>query len=415
MPLEVAYSPLLVTCSLAAAVMASFAALRLTSNLRFLSAAGRKARVTQAALALGVGIWSMHFIGMLAVELPIPISYDPLRTLGSALIAILVTGGALLSLHFGVRTKLRIGLAGSLTGLGIVAMHYLGMSAISANCVVSYYPFGVLLAIAIAIAASIAAMELAYGTRSLMSTIAGSVVLGLAISAMHYTAMVFTVFSLGAETVVSPAPLMSSDQLAIVVVLTSFLISGLFLLSATPAEPAVPQGAGANAPARALAASAAVSGFQAAEFSSGRDDRDRGAGSVRSRAAAPFSRAMAVNNKPMANDASQELRIPYERDKTIRFLPIKSIHAVRANGHYSKLYDGTEELFCPWPISRVEKCLEGGSFIRTHRSYIVDRQRIRGLRREGDKAYCILGAAEDLEIPVSRGRLAALREALRID
>ena len=409
MPLEVAYSPLLVTCSLAAAIMASFAALRLTSNLRVLSAAGRKARVTQAALALGVGIWSMHFIGMLAVELPIPISYDPLRTLGSALIAILVTGGALLSLHFGVRSKIRICLAGTLTGLGIVAMHYLGMSAISANCVVSYNPYGVLLAIAIAIAASIAAMELAYGTRSLMSTIAGSVVLGLAISAMHYTAMVFTVFSLGVETALSPAPLMSADQLAIIVVLTSFLISGLFLLSAAPAETTASGVVGAEVPAQAL-----VGGLEPVEGEASGQTRAAPASAGRSRAAAPFSRAMAVK-KTATEEPSQELRIPYERDKTIRFLPVREIHAVQANGHYSKLYNGSEELFCPWPISRVEKTLSGGSFIRTHRSFIVDRERIQGVRREGDKAYCILGATEKLEIPISRGRLAELREALNID
>ncbi len=381
MPLEVAYSPLLVTCSLAAAIMASFAALRLTSNLRFLSGAGRKARVTQAALALGVGIWSMHFIGMLAVELPISISYDPLATLGSALIAILVTGGALLSLHFGVRTKMRIILSGTLTGLGIVAMHYLGMSAISANCVVSYNPLGVLLAIGIGIAASIAAMELAYGTRSLIGTIAGSVVLGLAISAMHYTAMFFTIFSLGAETLVSSAPLMSSDQLAIVVVLTSFLISGLFLLSATPVE--------------TLAASPAAAQPAAA----------------RSRASAPFSRAMSVR-KDAAKGPDEDLRIPYERDKTIRFLSVKDLHMVKANGHYTQLFNGEEELFCPWSISRVEKSLNKTEFIRTHRSFIVGKRRIQGIRRAGDKAYCILGSAEELEIPISRGRLAEVRELL---
>ena len=383
MPLEVAYSPLLVTCSLAAAIMASFAALRLTSNLRLLSVGGRKARVTQAALALGVGIWSMHFIGMLAVELPISISYDPLPTLGSALIAILVTGGALLSLHVGVRTKTRIILAGTLTGFGIVAMHYLGMSAISANCVVSYNPLGVLLAIGIGIAASIAAMELAYGTRSLIGTITGSVVLGLAISAMHYTAMFFTIFSLGAETLVSPVPLMSGDQLAIVVVLTSFLISGLFLLSATPGETP------AASPAAAQPAA------------------------VRSRASAPFSRAMSVR-KDAGKGPDEDLRIPYERDKTIRFLSVKDIHMVKANGHYTQLFNGEEELFCPWSISRLEKSLNKTEFIRTHRSFIVGKRRIQGIRRAGDKAYCILGGAEDLEIPISRGRLAEVRDLLNL-
>ena len=96
---------------------------------------------------MGGGIWSMHFVGMLSVEMSIPIFYDPLRTMGSALIAVLLTGSALMSLHFGTRTRTRIAFAGIITGAGIVSMHYLGMSAISGNCLVSYNSAGVLLAI----------------------------------------------------------------------------------------------------------------------------------------------------------------------------------------------------------------------------------------------------------------------------
>ena len=115
--LEVHYVPSLVIASIAVAIMASFTSLRLTSGLAALGVHQRKVRISIAAFALGGGIWSMHFIGMLAVNLPIQIGYDPLRTLGSALIAILATGSALLFLHFGVRTRTRIVLAGVLTGL----------------------------------------------------------------------------------------------------------------------------------------------------------------------------------------------------------------------------------------------------------------------------------------------------------
>ena len=85
---------------------------------------------------------------------------------------------------------------------------------------------------------------------------------------------------------------------------------------------------------------------------------------------------------------------------------------VKANGHYTLLFNGEEELFCPWSISRVEKSLNKMEFIRTHRSFIVGKRRIQGIRRAGDKAYCILGSAEGLEIPISRGRLAEVRELL---
>ena len=111
--------------------------------------------------------------------MPIAISYDPLRTLASALLAVLVVGLAFLSLHFGVRTRKTILIAGILTGFGISGMHYLGMNAISENVIVTYRTFGVILSIFIGIAASIAALELAYGDRSLLSIAIGSVVLGL--------------------------------------------------------------------------------------------------------------------------------------------------------------------------------------------------------------------------------------------
>ena len=387
MPLEIAYSPVLVAASLAVAIMAAFTSLRLTSNLRDLTATRRKARVVQAAFALGGGIWSMHFVGMLAVELPITIAYHPLQTLASALIAVLVTGSALLSLHFGLRTQSKIITAGIVTGLGIVSMHYVGMSAISTNCIVEYSPYGVLLAVGLGIVASIAAMELAYGTRTLAATISGAVVLGLAIAAMHYSAMFFTVFSLGPETAAIPTPYLSTDTLALIVSASSFVTCGLFLLSAVPgddAQRAEPESIEEAAPETAKRSTASVS----------------------------LSRASTHRNDDPAADLPT--RIPYERDKTIRFLAQSAILAAQADGHYTHLLNGQEVLFCPWSISRLEEALDQGAFVRTHRSFIVNRNHINGFRRDGDKAYCLVGDDEDLEIPVSRGRIAELRELLDI-
>ena len=384
MPLEIAYSPVLVMASLGIAIMAAFTSLRLTSNLRDFPAQRRKARVVQAAFALGSGIWSMHFVGMLAVELPITIAYHPLPTLASALIAVLVTGAALLSLHFGVRSRHRITAAGVVTGLGIVSMHYAGMSAISANCIVTYSPMGVAIAVGLGVAASIAAMSLAYGTRSLAATISGSVVLGLAISAMHYSAMYFTMFSAAADVVAIPTPYLSTDQLALLVAVSSFVICGLFLLSAVPGDEA------RGAPAKHSPQTASL-------------PATKGTASVN------LSRASLGKD---GNSAGQPARIPYERDKTIRFLAQSAILAARADGHYTQLLNGEEELFCPWSISRLEETLDHEEFVRTHRSFIVNRNHINGFRRNGDKAYCLLGDDEDLEIPVSRSRVGELRELL---
>ena len=125
--LVVSYDWVLVVASVLVAILASFTGLRLASGLRNLAPAERKPQIAKAAVALGGGIWSMHFIGMLAVRLPVAIEYDALATLGSALVAILITGIGLGLLHFGERTERRIVYAGVAMGLGIVLMHYIGM------------------------------------------------------------------------------------------------------------------------------------------------------------------------------------------------------------------------------------------------------------------------------------------------
>lgn len=378
--IEVRYDPWLVAASVAVAVMAAFTCLRLTSGLSGVAVQTRKLRIAQAAIALGGGIWSMHFVAMMAVELNVVIFYDPLRTLGSALIAVLVTGTALLLLHFGERTPRRIAAAGCLTGLGIVAMHYLGMSAIAGNCLVSFGLGGMALASAIGIGAAILAMGMAYRTRSPRATLLGSLLLGLAVSAMHYSAMAFTTFGLSDSPTATAVPALSQGSLALVVALAAFVICGLFLLMAVPEEasalrPAVPAGEPAT---RASDPSAVL------------------------------SKAFQRGRQPGVARLS---RIPYEKDNTIRFLPSSAILAVRAEGHYSRIQDASGEFFCPWSISRVERCLDPESFLRTHRSYLVNRHHISGFRKRGDKGACLLGG-EGLEVPVSRGRLQQVEALL---
>lgn len=384
MALEVAYSPLLIFGSLAVAIMAAFTALRLTSNLRDLDTTARKVRVTQGALALGLGIWSMHFTGMLAVKLPIVISYDPVLTLASALIAVLVVGVALLALHFGVRTKSRIYIAGTLTGFGIVGMHYLGMSAISANCLITYSPFGIVLAVAIGITSSIAAIELAYGNRSLLSTVAGAIVLGLAISAMHYSAMYFTVFTIGAELIPVPASFLSNEQLALAVILSSFVLSGLFLLMAVPTD---------NNPA---------------------SEETTDTETFEKTAPTQLQGNFENSEETTEIDVPEQVKIPYEQNKILRMMSADTIHIIKAEGHYTRINDGEQDLFCPWSISRLEKALNPSEFMRTHRSFIVNKRLITGFRREGDKAFCLVGSNTEIEIPISRARVTELRKFLQL-
>jgi NO-binding membrane sensor protein with MHYT domain len=395
--LSVAYDPLLVLASVLVAIMAAFTGLRLASGLSQLDPADRRPRIAQAAIALGGGIWSMHFVAMLAMRLPVAVSYDALPTLASVLIAILVTGIGLIILHFGPRNQARIIAAGTLTGLGIVSMHYVGMSAISGNSMVTYTPAGVVLSTLIGIGASILALELAYRRRTLAMTAFGAVALGLAISAMHYVAMIFTRFHRVDNIEAMAQPVLSSGMLAMVVSIAAFLICGFFLLIAIPVESRI----AGQEPA-------------ASERESGAKQKNDGVpGGSRRKGEAALSTAYARGSPNERKQHSANLdRIPYERENTVRFFATEQISAIRADGHYTRVLNPGGEFFCPWSISRVEQAITSPPFIRTHRSYLVNLAHVAGFRREGDKAYCFLAESDDIRIPVSRSRIGEVQRAL---
>ena len=134
----ITYDPLLVGLSIVIAIVGAYAGLRLARRVARKRGSLRKALLSGAAVAIGSGIWSMHFVGMLAVSLPVTINYDVLLTLVSALVAILVTGLGLFIASYGVLTMRKLAFAGVLMGLGISTMHYVGMAAVRANCVITY-------------------------------------------------------------------------------------------------------------------------------------------------------------------------------------------------------------------------------------------------------------------------------------
>jgi NO-binding membrane sensor protein with MHYT domain len=146
---------------------------------------------TCAAVALGgIGIWSMHFIGMLSYRLPVPIAYDLGMTL-SSLVAAIVLSGISLYLASG-RGKFRISgwLAGSLlAGLGASVMHYMGMYAMNLRAVMSLDLLTVAASVAIAIIAAAAALWLAFNVTKLSHQLAAAVFMALAVCTMHYVGM----------------------------------------------------------------------------------------------------------------------------------------------------------------------------------------------------------------------------------
>src|SRR3981081_3988944 len=189
------HDPYLVALSILVASFASYTALDLGGHVAAARGLARRVWLVAAAITMGGGIWSMHFIGMLAFVMPMPMSYDIGLTTLSLLVAIFVTGGGFYVISRQSASPLRLVLSGTFMGLGIAAMHYTGMAAMRGHAELSYDRLFVALSLVIAIVASTAALWLAFRTTDLGQKLAAAVVMGLAISGMHYTAMRAAIFS----------------------------------------------------------------------------------------------------------------------------------------------------------------------------------------------------------------------------
>jgi diguanylate cyclase len=195
------YSPALVALSFVIAMMASYVALDLAGRLTIAKGRAVFYWLTGGALAMGTGIWSMHFIGMLALRMPVPMAYDLPTTFASMVIAVVVSGFALFTVSRTTLTGSRLASGGVVMGLGIVGMHYTGMAAMEISPNVTYDVAMVAASAAIAIVASWAALWLAFTLRS--GTVTGGVwkrigsaaVMAAAICGMHYTGMAAAHFS----------------------------------------------------------------------------------------------------------------------------------------------------------------------------------------------------------------------------
>jgi PAS domain S-box-containing protein len=181
------HDPVLVALSILIAALASYTALDLATRMRAASGRARRAWLVAAAIAMGGGIWSMHFVGMLAFSLPgIEISYDPFLTLLSLAIPIAVAAAAFAVVGRRPQALLASGCA---MGLGISGMHYTGMAAMRMAAFIAYDPRWVVFSIVIAISASVVALWLAFRKTSAIQRLFAGFVMGLAISGMHYAAM----------------------------------------------------------------------------------------------------------------------------------------------------------------------------------------------------------------------------------
>lgn len=387
--LEVSHNLLLVLASIAVSLLAAFTGLAITNNIALLPEFKRKTLVIMSSFIIGGGIWSMHFVAMLAHEFSVPVYYDALQTLGSALIAILVVGTALLVLHYSKRTPRRLALSGLILGGGVIVMHYVGMYAIR-GIVPQFNFFSVVLAVLVAALAGMAAIRVAYGERTRTNIILGAAVLGFAVAAVHYAAMFGTTFQLD-ENFLPISVFMANHTLAITVTLASFVICGTFLLVTTNFLTHTPSDTVSSEGSQLIKPDEAEPGPQ------------------------PISVVSEPGTQSAQPDSTQELafQIPYEKDRKIWYLDASKVAVVRADGHYIQLYTDSGILFCPWSITEAANKLADFEFHRTHRSYLVNIKAIDSFEKRGETGVCLFKNIPNLEsVPVSRNRIMSLIQVL---
>ncbi|WP_206201948.1 diguanylate cyclase [Terasakiella sp. SH-1] len=184
----------LVALSLIIAIGASYAALLISERVSATHSFLQKLFwVFSSGLALGGGVWSMHFIGMLAFSLPCGVEYDPLVTLASMIPGVLASTFAMWFVsHMGSSKKWLLG-SGIIVGAGIGAMHYTGMAAMRLDAVLYYSPnifaLSIVTAVILAVAALYAKCAASTYFKGWQSSLVAAPIMGSAIAGMHYTAM----------------------------------------------------------------------------------------------------------------------------------------------------------------------------------------------------------------------------------
>ncbi|MED1918244.1 bifunctional diguanylate cyclase/phosphodiesterase [Brevibacillus sp. DP1.3A] len=227
------YDNFLVILSYLIAVAASFSALNLAARVSTSKGKHQLLWLIFGATTMGLGIWSMHFVGMLALTLPIKVMYDMEYVILSVILAIFVSSIALFTVTKSNLNARQLGIAGILMAAGISGMHYVGMAAMIIE--ITYDMWIVILSIIIAATASAAALWLLFYFRRDQSKYAylyklgSSLIMGAAIAGMHYTGMVAAHFYVTELPTTEVETQIEPETLAYIIVLATFLLIGITL------------------------------------------------------------------------------------------------------------------------------------------------------------------------------------------
>jgi diguanylate cyclase len=374
------HEPWLVALSMAIAVQGSFVGLSLARGIDSTEGFRRRLAIAGSAITLATGVWSMHFVGMLAANFPSAVDYLVLPTLISFLICVIVVGIGVYAAHMPGQPAFRIGAGALAMGLGVSLMHYVGMSAVHLAGPTSYASFSVAASIAVAIAASAFALWTIDSRPTRPRLFLGAIALGLAISGMHYTAMAgmrLDPLCYDVSRFVGAESALSRNALALLATIVAFGVSGAFLLSLVP-DTRAPQSAETALVETAPAAAPAPT-------------------------AEPRLDPLAFQPSPAPGPQPERAAsIRVEKDGRARDIVVSDIYAIRANAHYTYVHDGEKEYFCNLSISALEARLDPKAFLRVHRSYIVSVDRIARVKRLGEAGIAELGLPVRCSIPIAR-------------
>ena len=390
------HDPYLVALSVVIAILGGYTGFGLAARIRGTPGVSRRVLLAGASAFLAIGIWTMHFVGMLAAPIPADTVYLVLPTIVSFLICALVVGVSLFFLSIGEPSQQRVISSAVLLGVGITSMHYVGIHGLAGHFAIEHDGAMMLLSVLVAIVAAYGGLRAFLARQDGVRLIASSIAFGVAVSGMHYTAMDGMHFVPLAATGHHQAEgLAASPQiLSVIVAVLCFVIAAGFLLSLVP-DPRR-QAVTAMAPGGEIAVAAAPALL-----------------SEPAPAAAPFRPMSApLGGLGQPPRAAPAIRLPVEGADGTHFIDTADVRSVRADAHYTRVHDGTRERMCPWSISEAEAQLDPGLFVRVHRSHIVAIPHVSFVRKEGDGAVIELDGPSPHRVPVSRAKIAEVKARL---
>lgn len=394
--MSVSHELWLVVLSIVVAIQGAYVGLSLVLRLNGSGINFRKRLLAGGALSLAVAIWSMHFVGMLAMRESERIAFLLVPTVVSFFVCVFVVGLAIFIASTSPKSQTVLALAATVMGVGIVTMHFIGMLALHGNMRMEHDPWFVMASVAVGIFASHLAVRLAFAVTPPPLGLA-SVALGLAIAGMHYTAMGGT--TLYSSSVDPAAAMLSRDVLAVLVSLVAFLISGFFFLALVPDTPALRAGIAEKA--------AAESPLQPSSVSPSGGD-----GAPAPAAIAAQAQAGSGSGTGGSAGGGSVNALPVIKEGETIYLPVGRVVAVRADAHYTNIFDGAQSYFCGLSISDVEAKLDTEDFMRVHRSYIVSMRNVASIKKTGDGGIAKLSGEVPYSLPVSRRKLSELKARL---